>query len=61
MNPAKFMPIINFLQPRDVTHVKDETRELKNPQDVTPMGLANLVLDITGEEKVMAGILRRIL
>lgn len=52
---------VNYLQPRDVVHVVDKTGQLLNPQDVTPMGLANLVLDITGEEKVMAGILRRVL
>ena len=59
--PFAKVPAVNYLQPRDVVYVKDETRELKDPQDVTPMGLANLVLDITGEEKVMAGILRKIL
>jgi len=59
--PFAKAPTINYLQPRDVARVKDMTNELKNPQDVTPMGLANLVLDMTGEEKIMAGILRRIL
>jgi hypothetical protein len=49
------------LQPRDVVRIIDQTSELQNPQDVTPMGLANLVIDMTGEEKVMAGILRRVL
>ena len=53
--------IVNYLQPKDVVRVVDKTNELKNPQDVTPMGLANLVLDMTGKEKVMAGILRRVL
>ncbi len=53
-------PIINFLQPRDVTRVIDTTGKLVNPQDITPMGLANLSLDIAGEEKMMAGILRKV-
>lgn len=52
---------VSFMQPRDVARVSDMTNELTNPQDVTPMGLANLVLDVTGEEKVMSGILRRVL
>ena len=52
-------PQVSFLQPKDVVNIIDETHELKDPQDVTPMGLANLALDLTGEEKVMAGILRR--
>jgi cell division protein FtsA len=59
--PFAKTPIVNYLQPKDVVHIKDMTAELKNPQDVTPMALANLVLDMTGEEKVMAGILRRVL
>ncbi|MDO8529312.1 MAG: cell division FtsA domain-containing protein [bacterium] len=54
-------PSISFLQPGDVTRIFDQTRELRTPQDVTPMGLANLALEIAGEEKVMAGILRRVL
>lgn len=59
--PFSKTPNVSYLQPRDVVRVIDQTGELKNPQDVTPMGLANLVLDVTGEEKVMAGILRRVL
>jgi len=57
--PLAKAPQVNFLQPSDVANIIDETGELKDPQDVTPMGLANLALDLTGEEKVMAGILRR--
>lgn len=52
-------PEINFLQPRDVVRVIDKTGELKNPQDVTPMGLANLTLDLEGEEKILSSMLRR--
>ena len=50
---------VNFLQPKDVVNIFDETRELKDPQDITPMGLANLALEAVSEEKVLAGILRR--
>jgi cell division protein FtsA len=57
--PLAKAPQVSFLQPRDVVNIIDETGELKDPQDVTPMGLANLALDISGEEKVMASILRR--
>lgn len=57
--PFAKAPQVSFLQPRDVVNIIDETGELRDPQDVTPMGLANLALDLMGEEKVMAGILRR--
>lgn len=50
---------VSFLQPRDVVNIIDKTGQLRDPQDITPMGLANLALDLVGEEKVMAGILRR--
>ncbi|MFA6047742.1 MAG: cell division FtsA domain-containing protein [Parcubacteria group bacterium] len=50
---------VGFLQPKDVANIHDKTGALKDPQDITPMGLANLALDLVGEEKVMAGILRR--
>jgi len=50
---------ISFLQPKDVVSIIDETQQLKDPQDITPMGLANLALDLVGEEKMLSGILRR--
>jgi cell division protein FtsA len=50
---------VSFLQPKDVVKIIDETNKLKDPQDITPMGLANLALDLIGEEKMMSGILRR--
>lgn len=51
---------VSYLQPRDVVRVADATGELTNPQDITPLGLANLVLlDEIDEEKVLAGLLRR--
>jgi cell division protein FtsA len=52
-------PQVSFLQPKDVVNIIDESGELRDPQDITPMGLANLALDLAGEEKVLAGILRR--
>ncbi len=57
--PFSKSPQVSFLQPRDVVNMIDATGELRDPQDITPMGLANLGLDLVGEEKVMAGILRR--
>lgn len=50
---------VSFLQPKDVVRIIDETGQLKDPQDITPMGLANLALDFAGEEKMISGMLRR--
>lgn len=54
-------PVVGFLQPRDVIRVVDSTKQLNSPQDVTPMALANLALDIVNEERVMANMLREAL
>jgi hypothetical protein len=39
--------------------VKDSTGQLGTPQDVTPMGLANLAIDLAGSEELLSSILRR--
>ncbi|MFA5925500.1 MAG: cell division FtsA domain-containing protein [Parcubacteria group bacterium] len=57
--PFSKVPSVGFLQPKDVTNIHDNTGFLQNPQDVTPMGLANLALDLVGEEKVLSSMLRR--
>ncbi len=57
--PFTHPPEINFLQPRDVVHMIDRTKTLTTPQDVTPLALANLLIDIKDEERVLANILKR--
>ncbi|MDI6777814.1 MAG: cell division FtsA domain-containing protein [Patescibacteria group bacterium] len=57
--PFSKKPSVNFLQPKDVANIHDKTGLLRDPQDVTPMGLANLALDLVGEEKVLSSMLRR--
>jgi cell division protein FtsA len=57
--PFAKAPHIGFLQPKDVSNIQDITGLLRDPQDVTPMGLANLALDLVGEEKVLSNMLRR--
>ena len=57
--PFPKTPQVSFLQPRDISNIIDTTGQLRDPQDITPMALANIALDLVGEEDVMAGILRR--
>lgn len=52
-------PEVNFLHPRDVVNVIDSTRKLNSTQDVTPLGLGNLVLDLVDREKILSGILKK--
>lgn len=58
--PFSKPPQVGFLQPHDLVRIVDETGELGNPQDITPMGLAHLaLLDALEEEKMLTGILQR--
>jgi len=57
--PFSRKPIVHFMRPSDVTNIKDETGRLDSVQDITPMGLANLALDLAGEESMTQTILRR--
>lgn len=57
--PFAKAPQVAFLQPRDIVRIVDSTGDLTNPQDITPIGLANLGVNLVYEEKMLAGILRR--
>ncbi|MFH1749680.1 MAG: cell division FtsA domain-containing protein [bacterium] len=54
-------PEVNFIQTTDVGRVVDKTKELKNPQDITPMALADLALDFTTEKGALEGILSKVI
>jgi len=51
---------VDFINPNDVVNIIDKTSRLNDPQDITPMGLANLALDFVGEERVLGSILRKV-
>lgn len=57
--PFSREPSVSFLHPRDVKRIEDRTGELLTPQDVTPMALASLGVELLEEEKLLSGILRR--
>lgn len=57
--PFSKPPTVSFLHPKDVKRMEDSTGELLTPQDVTPMALASLGVELAGEEKLLSGILRR--
>lgn len=50
---------IKYLMPQDVSLIEDETKELFSSQDVTPLALANLMIELFSEEKTLSNILRR--
>jgi len=50
---------VRYLMPSDVIRMEDSTKELISAQDVTPLALANLMMEMLNEEKTLSGILRR--
>ncbi|MBI2798605.1 rod shape-determining protein [Candidatus Saccharibacteria bacterium] len=53
-------PSIDFVSPKEVNRVVDKTGNLNSPQEITPMGLANLGLDIVGSQSMGENILQRL-
>ncbi len=58
--PFARQPKVEFIHPSDVANISDETGELVGAQDITPMALANLGIDLSGESGVVEGILDRV-
>lgn len=58
--PFSKQPKVGFIKPNHITSVVDETGKLVGSQDITPMALANLAIDLVGEEGVVDGVLDRI-
>ncbi len=53
-------PAVHFIKPSEVSNIIDRTGELNTVQDITPMALANVALDLAGEESMTQNILRRV-
>jgi len=58
--PFSKSPHVGFMQPKDVTNIIDKTGKLVSQQDITPMALANLAIDLAGEEDILHRVLRRV-
>ncbi len=50
---------IKYLMPQDISLIEDETKELVSSQDVTPLALANNIIEAFSEERTLSNILRR--
>jgi cell division protein FtsA len=59
--PFARAPQLKFIKPHDVSSIIDKTGLLVDQQDITPMGLANIAIDLAGAEEVLSGILRRVI
>lgn len=54
-------PHATYMKPSDVETVIDETRTLKDQQDITPMALVNVGIELAGEETVMQKAMRKVI
>ncbi len=59
--PFSRKPTVQFIKPSDVANILDETSELADPQEVTPLSLANVAIDLVGKEGVVNGVMTKIL
>lgn len=58
--PFSRKPSVNFIKPKNVANVIDETKKLTHVSDVTPMSMASLAIELVGEESVMDSMLGRV-
>lgn len=54
-------PLISILGPRQISGVKDATRSVSGPQDITPMALANIGLELIGEAHLMNTLMKKVI
>lgn len=58
--PFPKKPSVSFLEPKMITNMVDETRQLKGPIDVPSVALANIGLEYVGEEQILAKLLKKV-
>lgn len=58
--PFTQKPHISFMQPKMVSNMIDQTKSLKDFQDITPMALANIALEYMSEEQILSKLLKKV-
>ncbi|MBI2634393.1 rod shape-determining protein [Candidatus Peregrinibacteria bacterium] len=58
--PFSKKPQINFINPKMITNLVDETKLLLDHQDIVPMALANLALSFIAEEQQLSKLLKKV-
>jgi hypothetical protein len=54
-------PQASYMKPSDIGNVIDETKKIKDQQDITPMSLVNIGIELAGEETVTQKALRKVI
>jgi cell division protein FtsA len=58
--PFARQPSVSYISPTEVNHVKDATGTLNSFADITPMGLANLGLDVVQSGSISESVLAKL-
>jgi cell division protein FtsA len=58
--PFSSQPRVKFLNPKDISSLEDETGKLKDATDIPAMALANIALELAGDEQVLLGLLKKV-
>ncbi len=53
-------PQIKYLQPKNISHIKDQTGMLISPADIMPMALSNIGMELIAEEKILTKMLQKV-
>lgn len=59
--PFAKVPDVQYIKPEQVSNIIDKTGSLQGVQDVTPMALANIALDLIGTEAAASKTMNKIL
>jgi cell division protein FtsA len=54
-------PQAGFIHPNDLNNIIDETKKIKDQQDITPMALVSIGIELAGEETVIQKALRKVI
>jgi cell division protein FtsA len=57
--PFARQPDVQFIKPGDVANMVDETKQLADVSEVTPLALANVALDLIGESGILESIMKK--
>ncbi len=58
--PFPKKPAVSFIEPKMITNMIDETKQLKDPVDVPSLALANIGLEYVGEEQILSKLLKKV-
>lgn len=59
--PFAKQPEVHYIKPKQVANIIDKTESLNSAQDITPMALANLALDLVGNNNPVSSTVNKIL